>query len=111
MNIDEIRQRARVRAVGFLDKMPPNRDEAIATLVRAFLDFGRDLLTGDISDGPFIHWLEEMPDVARRRFAAVACGRTFNLFTRSGRTQAQVALEFVTCPKCRAIARARGLIL
>ena len=104
MNDAELRRRAHVRAIAFVETGPLNRDEAIRALTRVLVEFVHEALVGDISDGPFIHWLREQPPVGRRRFASVACGRTFNLHSRAGRFQAITNLQFVTCPTCRAIA-------
>ncbi|HEX8851262.1 MAG TPA: hypothetical protein VF761_17180 [Gemmatimonadaceae bacterium] len=99
---DELRRRAQVRALQFLG--PDADDDRIRELTRVLVDFVHEALVGDIGDGPFIHWLNVRPPLGQRRFAAVACGRTFNLTKREGRFSVNEFLKFVTCPKCRTIA-------
>lgn len=90
------------RAIQFL---PDNATEAqVERLTALLVQFVHEALVGDISDGTYVHWLREEPRVGMRRFALVACGRTFNITTRAGSFQAITNLAYITCPKCRAIA-------
>lgn len=104
MNGDELRRRAQVRALAFLHHPRTHDDDDVRELTAAFIEFVNEVLVGDISDGTYTHWLREEPPIGMRRFAAVACGRTFDLNKRAGRFQAQKDIRFVTCPKCRTIA-------
>lgn len=99
---DELRRRAQVRALQFLG--PEADDDRIRELTRLFVEFVQEALVGDIGDGPFIHWLNVQPAIGQRRFALVACGRTFDLTKREGRFSVNEFLKFVTCPKCRTLA-------
>jgi hypothetical protein len=104
---DALRLAARRRAIAFLGD---DADEQIVRrLTFEFIEFVHFALMGDISDGPYVHWLRELPSEEQRRFAVVTCSRTFDLTTREGAAQVNEFRKFVTCPKCLAIATMEGV--